>query len=529
MAELHGRVRRVPDRRLTIAAWIGLGLLLALAATNARAQDDAPRDVVVTDLAPTRAELDALAGALGSADERERMRAIDAISSLGEDALPVIRERIEAFRRARFDEPRMYPPMSKLRRAVGSQRADDDVDLAPGVPVVLRQNRERAFTWVSEMVLLLRALERIGGLEAGRAISALYAACPQGWSWEMRRVVRRMGMRALPMAIEAVAHDDRTVRAWGRWALRELRIRTAGDAVQQRDNGILADVLRAYGTVRDFEAMRVVVSLVTSERAQVREAARWATEQYGRNAVWQLRERYKNVAGEDADASWGWRRVMDELYRRDDEARLAPVRADFEAGLAAFAAGDLRTAEEKLDSVLVRAPRLDRRAELGPAYAAIARAKLAAAAAEDVAPGTAAAHREAAERGLRRAIWLAPDHPEARAWRADLAWLDAERARASGVVDLAAYRDAVALAPDHERASAALERLAVSADGTPASSSTTRRWALAAAGILLAVAALALLRPRRRPTTAAPPEADPTPVDATVAIPEEAADTLPGC
>jgi hypothetical protein len=337
-----------------------------------------------------------------------------------------------------------------------------------------------------------------------------------------------MGPRLLAALIEAGNHEDRRVRSWARWGVRENGVRSAGDAVQQRDNAILADVLRAYGTVRDFEAMRVVVSLVTSERAQVREAARWATEQYGRNAVWQLREKYKNLTGNEAERSWGWRAVADALYRTNDDSRLAPVRADLEAGLAAQQQGDLAAMEQKFDAVLARAPTLQRRAEMAPGYAALGRARLQ----ERDARGAA--------RALRRAVWLAPDGEVRNAARADLAFVEAELTRAAGIVDLSRYREAVALAPEqqHERASAILERVAPEA-APPSVSSDRRRWAIAAAGIALALIAVALLRPRRRKSAPAGLPADeitdpelsaPTtdPGLAPPAISDDAPDTLPG-
>ncbi len=107
--------------------------------------------------------------------------------------------------------------------------------------------------------------------------------------------------------------------------LREsMRRVTPGETVQQRDNALLADILRAFGSVRQADAMRVVISFVNSDRAQVREAARWAVSQYGRDTIHALRDAYEMYEGRDPEMAWGWERVARELYQAADRRHATP-------------------------------------------------------------------------------------------------------------------------------------------------------------------------------------------------------------
>jgi tetratricopeptide (TPR) repeat protein len=336
-----------------------------------------------------------------------------------------------------------------------------------------------------------------------KAMADVFATDANAWRWEMRRTVDRMGRRALPGLTSLRSHSDRSVRSWARSSIDALGLGEPGRAVQElrQDNRVLGELLRAYGETRDMDAMPVVVSFTTHERAQVRTAARWATEQYGQNAIWQLRRVYRNLTESDANRGWSWQRTMEELFRIADARRLEPVREDLAEGKAALARGDLDPMGERFDAVLRRAPGLEGRAELAPGYAALAAREIAG----DRLAGAATLYR--------RAVRLAPDHPEANRWRADVAYVEAELSLARGTVDLAAYEEAVALAPGHPGATRALDVLTGQAEER---ATDRRRVAAAGAALLLLLAAFVWLRRRRT--------REPSPTGVVDAAP----DTLPG-
>jgi tetratricopeptide (TPR) repeat protein len=361
---------------------------------------------------------------------------------------------------------------------------------------------------MAERVLLIRALSEMGTLDAAAPLADILATDPNAWRWEQKRVVWRMGPRALPLLLVTQNHGSPAARRWARWGVRELGLGDPGRAVQMEDMVVLARLLRAYGTVRDMDAMPVIVTFVTHERGEVREAARWATERFGQNAVWQLRRVYRNFVGEPAPGEWNAARTAEALYAAYDEQRLAPVRADLEAGLAALAAGDLDAMQAKFDDVLARAPELPRRAEMAPGYAALA------------ARAAAQGNPSEAVRLYRRAVRLAPASGLAPAWQAELAFLEAEARLATGVADEGAYERVLALSPNHAGATRFLAE--VRGEGVLDASWLDRRRLLAALAALLLAAAIGFILRRRagEPTSVdAEPAEDATP---------SAEDTLPG-
>jgi hypothetical protein len=464
MAQLYGRVCRVPNRHL-----IGAALVLALlwSTGSAWAQEATAEG---EEYGTRLGEVEAWAADLASDDPATRESACDALSTLEEEALPAIRQRVETFARPRFDTEEAYRTINRFRHAVGSLRADDDVDVIPGLPTVLSEDREPMTVALVERRLLARSLVDMATIEAAPVLGDIIATDPHAWRWEWRRMVWRLGHRALPMLLILEDHSDAGVRRWARWGLREIDLQEPGRAIQTDDMRLLAEIIRAYGTVRDMDAMRVVVGFVVHERAQVRNAARWATDRYGRNAIWQLRRVYRNLTGEHADQSLGWEATAAMLYSAHDAQRLAPVREDLEAGLAALATGDLDGMQAKFDEVLIAAPDLPQRAQLAPGYAALGARALEAG---DVGE---------AERFYRRALRLSPTHESAGSWRAEVQFIEAEERLASGIADLGAYQQVLLHDPNHHGALAFI--MAADGDGPAGDGLPLKRIGLALAVLI---------------------------------------------
>lgn len=470
-------IRRAARR----AASLALALLVVALAPPARAQEAQAEVAASGD--PRLVRLEELLGELRSEEEGRRRAAYDALTTLEPEMLPAIRARLARVVRRRPDPPHALEIFNRIRRAAGSQRADDDVDIAPGVLVVLGQDRRERVLQMVEPLLLWRALERMASFESCQAMYPLLAGIDGDlWRWEIRRVVARMGSDIMAAAIAGRGHSDRDVRRWASDTMRRLGADDPGLAVQGLEADQLADVLRAYAMLRMQSAMRVIVSYVDSDRRGVRRAARWAIEQYAGNAIWILRTEYRNQTGQPAPEQWGWRRVADELYAHVDALRMEPVRRAREAGLAALEQGDLAAMRGHFDDVLSRAPDLEDAGPVARGYAALGQARL-----EDGRLADAAF-------AYRRALRLAPEDEEAARWRARLAFAEAQQAARAGLIDADRYAEVLALEPDHEGARQALallepEAVAVAADGRS-------RWALLAAALLALLGGALLWRTR---------------------------------
>ncbi|MCA9614472.1 MAG: hypothetical protein KC586_17070, partial [Myxococcales bacterium] len=454
MAELHGRVFGFPDRETVatpasapnreLRASVGLALVVALLATAVAQAQPATESLVEVGPAVSVTELERLAGELRSEDASVREHAFERLGHLPASALPAITERVRYLARLVIPPEDGEEALQRFRHATGSRRADDMIDVAPGILAVLAEDRSPDVGRSAERVLLIRSLEQIGTLDAWRTMADVYALSPEMWRWELRRALARLGPRLMPALVLARSHRDAVLRRWARDGADTLRLANPADALQVEDLGQLAQLVTAYSEVRDLDAMPVIVGFVDHPDPPLRDAARMAMERYGQNGIWQLRIAFRHKLAAEADLQWGWRRTMTELWSRLDDVRLAPQSARIDAAKQAMDEGRARDALGELELVLRETPTPPRADELASMLARLA---------------TELDDAEAI-RLLRRALWLAPEHGEVATWRGRLALLEAEADRARGVLDLDAYEGAARLSlseGERERVAAVLD------------------------------------------------------------------------
>jgi hypothetical protein len=483
---------RFPHRRLTAAA-LALALLSAGAAVEAQPSPPSPVAAAAAadeSVGRSAAELDAMLGRLTDGSARERRAAADEIiRTLEREDIPVIRQRLLA--PWRFDIEPLRLKIVRLIRTATDNRPNAEYDLlnadarrpARGRP----RRRHRAH----------RAGARARGHGLGRRGPRAGGALRLGYGalfrQEVGRIVRgQLRDYVLPALIE-LRNPSEMMRVFMRQTREALRKVTPGEAVQQHDNALLAEILRAYGSIRQPDAMQVVVSFVNSDRAQVREAARWAVTQYGRESINALRAAYEMYEGHDANAQWGWERTAQELYLANDRRRMAEVTQRLDAGLAAGRSGDGNAMLAHFRWVLARHPDMQRRAEMVEPLMRLAREL----------------ESESASRAQavwRLALWVEPEGAHAREIRAAVLFLDAEQSMARGVADPELYDAVLRVDPGHARARA--QRSVVAQDEVLRA--RRHRRTLGAVGLLgVALGTLWLLvrRPPRRASKPAKAEA----------------------
>jgi hypothetical protein len=457
-----------------------IGCLLAAVSLSARAQAE-PQWVRARGLG--EAEIGRLAAQLGSEVPAQRQAAARALSELREESLAGVAQRLTTLRPRRPDPERAKEALSALRRAAGSRRADDTLDIAAGVLPVLAERAQRTQTTLAmaEPLLLLRSLERLRSPEAGRLFASILLLDPEGvWDHELRLARERVGLPLLPALIELRSHGEARVRAFAQAGVRALGMEDPKVALALPDASLAAKVARAYAQPLEFAALPTLVRLVGADKEALREAARFAVGRFGKNAIWPLRELYAEVAGKAADKGWDAERTASELYARLDRDERARSAALLQTGMSHFVAGRLPEMKRAYDELLARDPRFAERHELAPGYAALAKHHL--------------EHDQLAQAraAFARALWLAPQTEDHQALRAQLAFVDAELALGRGVVDLHGYAQALQLDTGHAAASAAYDGLS----GKKAA--RQRQWkrvaAAMAVALLLALAALLLRR-----------------------------------
>jgi HEAT repeat protein len=294
--------------------------------------------------------------------------------------------------------------------------------------------------------------------------------------------VKSLGEKAVPALLETKKDATAEVRQWAYSQLEGMGKRIPSDAVQSENPAVLVDVLQAFATVHDVDAVPVLLSFVNSERRETRTAARQAIQEIGQDAIWKLREAYANVVGQPAPEGWNATQVTKELFAAYDKLRLQEVLGLVDEGLAKVEAGALEEAVTKFDKVLARQPLIERRVEMVPGYVRYA-------------TSIEASDPARARAILEKALGLWPDGPRAPTIRAELAYLDGKSSLDRGLPDPEPFRRALALDPTHDRARTELSRLeseSVDREGR------LRLLAAAAAVVLVTVLGLVLFGGRGR-------------------------------
>ncbi|MDC0683998.1 hypothetical protein [Sorangium atrum] len=392
--------------------------------------------------------------------------------------------------------------------------ADDEKDEGDWLDFMLAAARPRDSAWrdVVKLLAMERMLVAAGTTPAVRELIALHAYFGELLRIDLQRQVAKLRDKAVPALIEARQHDAKIVQRWANKQLDLLGRAIPGEAIASNDTQILADVLRAYGRVRDVDAMRVVLSFCNSDRARLRDAAREAISAIGEPGIWQLRDAYLDLTGAKPPREWSWDRVARELFGTYDRARLAEVYKLMDEGVAAASAGKPAEATEAFDKVLARAPLFERRKEMVDAYVERARS-------------LPADRRDDALAMLRKALRLDAPGERAKKIEAEIAYLEGALLIERGTPDKFVLERAIELDPSNAGARAALASLGDKV--AERKSQTNRHIAAGAVGLAAVLSMFFIARRRSAPSPARgqggtippPPTASPASVSPPTASP----------
>ena len=416
-----------------------------------------------------------LAPITGDGDAEARRAAVKSIEALGQDAVAAIAKKLAELRKA------LSAAISiTVKQAKESAPKTGDVDLCEAL---LRSKGDGAGNRAAlATTALLRALAHAGTTPAVHQLIRVSADHAGAFRPEVTRHIRLLGDKSIPALIETRKETTPELRHWAYNQLEAMGKRIPGDAVQTKDNDVLADVLRAYANVRELDALPVMLSFVNSDRVQVRTAARESVGKYGQDAIWKLREAYANVTGKPAPENLSAADVARELFAAYDRFRLQEVYGLLDEGLKAEKEGRLEEAIASFDKVLARQPMLDRRAEMVGGYVAYAQ-KIQ----ESDPPKSLALFRKAAR--------LAPEGPRADQINAELAYLEGKELLARGIADTEPFKRALKLDPAHAKARSELDRLEANVEDRE---NKLRAYAGGGAVIVLGLVAIILFGGRRR-------------------------------
>ncbi|HEX4513616.1 MAG TPA: hypothetical protein VH054_08775, partial [Polyangiaceae bacterium] len=367
-----------------------------------------------------------------------------------------------------------------VAKAAGAKYWRDDFDLVAGL-VALPSADPDAYRALLGTACILQTLAKDGRKEA---VARMIRVVPDHGGmlrFEIARRMKALGDKAVAPLI--LARADKATRGFAWQTLDAMQKKIPGDAVQTKSNDVLAAILEAYGATKDADALGAVMSFITSERDEVRAAARTAILAYGDAAREKLRETYGNVMNAPPPSDWPAERIARALFDVIDKQRNVEIDALVDDGLSRAQKDDLEGAVTDFDKVLARVPFNARRNLMAPAYARLA-LKL-----EET-------DRDGARVAFRKSLDLDPNGTHATESRAELEVMNGEDLVARGIDDRAAFERALQIDPANAKARAALDRIDAKARG---SEDRSRKWtwaALAAAAFLVVLVLFARV-PRR--------------------------------
>ena len=406
-----------------------------------------------------------------------RKAAANEAMALGSDAAPALMKKLTDLRKGPTGS--ILAVFNLLRDQIPSGINGDSFDL---VDALCRFPKTDGPGWKATLqtAVVLRALAHVGETRAIREIVGFVDAHDGAFRIDVSRLLKKLGEQSIPALIEA-KRSSVEVRKFANRELEAQGKRTAGDMVQVKSAVVQGDVLRAFGTNHDIDALSVVLSFVNSDRALVRQSAREALALYGQDGKWKLKEAYSNLTGQSAQEGWNSEEIARELFAAYDKVRLEEANVVLEEGLAAAKAGKPEEAAAAFDRALAMQPTMDRRREMIGTYV-------------ELAQKAGEADPEKAVDLYKRALRLDPD-PERKAKLAGmLSYLEGKALQRQGLADTEPFRRAIELDPSLQEARAELERLT---DARESRRDAVRRWATGGALLLVALAGI-LLFPRRR-------------------------------
>lgn len=218
------------------------------------------------------------------------------------------------------------------------------------------------------LAALVRMLSASGTVEGARELVTVYAKFGEFVRVEVQQRLSDMKDRALGALIEARRHPAEKVARWAGLRLDQMGRAIPSESVRTNDFEALADILRAYGRVRDPDAARIIISYANSERTQLRLAARQSIVMLGSVGLWQLRDAYEDVVGKRPRRDWTWEHTARELFGEFDRLRLARVYGAFVDGERHLEKGELELMGHSYDLVLAKDPLFEKRSQMAPGY-----------------------------------------------------------------------------------------------------------------------------------------------------------------
>jgi hypothetical protein len=405
------------------------------------------------DIGLSEAELASYLDKLGAADAAVRSRALEELIRDAAGSEAVFRKKLFRGSRARNAEMR-----SAVREARNRARNNDTPEgLLKGLLSIdpTDENIGNGATAALQILAMLHALSTLDTLAAYKVMIDFSPKYAGGFRHEIGKLIVAHGIDAMPALVYGRGNEDKNIHMFSVKWIRDMGNPLLSEQVKIENPRRLAQLLEAYASVNELDAIDVTLSLTNHASSFVRAAARSALSHYGRNALWTARRKYENTFGEAPEDTLEVAEILDTLYKHYDNQRLVKSRALFAKGQEAHRAGRLAKMAKIYKQVLSDEPMFPRRHEMAEGFLDLSRHL------DDDADSDA---KTAALMMARRVA--APDSDIAKRCEAELLWLEGESLKKEGLVSVALYRRILSLVPDHKGAKAMIHALTPGKKGT---------------------------------------------------------------
>lgn len=373
----------------------------------------------------------------------------------------------------RSEKTAMRTLLEQIRREARSGSGSENRDY---LDLVLAAPAPHQAVWrdLAQILSVSRMLATIGSMEAGRELIRVYVRFGEFLRIDTQLQLDKLGDRSIAALIEAQRHPAPRIASWAKARLDLLGKAIAHEAVRTEDQAALADILVALGRTRNPDNARVLISFASTERAQIRTAARQGIHLLGEVTAWQLRDAYLDTTGKRAPREWTWKRIARELFTEYDRLRSAKLFEIFEQGRAAEKEKNWELMKNSYDHVLALSPLFERRELMTAGYFSYVESV------RETDP-------QAALSALRRIERIAEEETERKRAESLRYVLEAAQLEQQGMIDRGLLDKAIALDPQNPLVQDALDRTSTQVSGW----SSRTRFLLTGAIFLLSLAGAA--------------------------------------
>ena len=359
-------------------------LVLILAALcpgrPARAQD-VPESI-------TAQELSDIFKAFKSDSVEERWKAAQAVLDLDKGSIQILRKRLLRDFKASGESMKriLYALRKDLKeekikelQAKGKPFKEDDVEtMSPEAflkILVERRRDDNILAWraAAEIMTLLTALTLMETRPSLLIVLDFSSAHEYAFRKEIYQLMLWTGEKALPAMVLRKNSKDADVQTVISAYLEKMNMARAGQQVQVKDPAVLAEILVLFGETKNFESIDAIISFLNAENPVIRKAAREAILKFGKSSQWALRKAYKQYTEAEPDAAWPAEKIAEELFREQDNDRMAPLNEKMKEALDLAKAGKFDEMETRFKEILALQPMYERKQEMVPGYVAAAR------------------------------------------------------------------------------------------------------------------------------------------------------------